>query len=119
MLQEIPANCATKIFTQPKFLAVFLTRLVISKITQHANKLIMAKHSLQLEKAILQDLLTDQKTLIKTKEFDCRCLIDNFIQSRWYTGRSITEKEILQTACVISSTHWEMETELEMMEQRI
>ena len=36
------------------------TRLVISKITQHA-KLTMAKHSLQLEKAILQDLLTDQK----------------------------------------------------------
>ena len=37
----------------------------ISKITQHVNKLTMAKHSLQLDKAILQDLLTDQKTLIK------------------------------------------------------
>ena len=46
-------------------------------------------------------------------------MIDNFIQSRWYTGRSITEKEILQTAGVIASTHWEMEMELEMMDQRI
>ena len=31
----------------------------------------MAKHSLQLEKAILKDLLTDQKTLIKIKELEC------------------------------------------------
>ena len=46
-------------------------------------------------------------------------MIDNFIQSRWYTGRSITEVEILQTAYAIASTHWEMEKELEMMEQRI
>ena len=91
----------------------------ISKITQHANKLTMAKHSLQLEKAILQDLLTDQKTLIKTKELECRDLINNLIQSRWYTGRSITEVAILQTAVAIDSTRWEMEKELEEMEQNV
>ena len=69
----------------------------------------MAKHSLQLEKAILHDLLTDQKTLIKTKELECRDLI-NLLQGRWYTGRSITE-----VALAIDSIHREMEEDLRVM----
>ena len=40
-------------------------------------------------------------------------------QGRWYTGRSITEVAILQTAFAIASTHWEMEKELEEMEQDV
>ena len=46
-------------------------------------------------------------------------MIENLIQSRRYTGRPITEKDIIQKAYVIVLTHWEMEKELEMMEQRI
>ena len=79
----------------------------------------MAKHSLQFDKAMLQDLLKNQIHKICRYDTICRCLIDNLIQSRRYTGRLITEKDIIQTAHAIVSTHWKMEKELEIMEQKI
>jgi len=100
---------------------VFGTRLVQignPKITKHA-KLTMAKHSLQFDKEMLQDFLTNQIHKICRYDMICRCLIHNLIQSRRYTGRPITEKDIIQTAYIIASNHWEMEKELDIMEQRI
>ena len=70
-------------------------------------------NSLQFDNAMLQDLLTNQIHKICRYDKICRCLINNLI------GRPITEKDIIQTAYVIASTQWEMEKELEMMEQRI
>ena len=69
----------------------------------------MAKLSFQLEKAILNNLLTNQKKLITKKELEFKDLI-NLQQGRWFTGRSITDVDL-----EIDSTYREMEEDLRVM----